>query len=265
MDKTLLKGLATLEALAAQGNQPLSLSAFAERLGLTKSNTHRTLQTLAHAGYAVQDANGTYRASLKLFELGMLQREALDVRQLALPTLQRLALAVQETVHLSVLDSLEVLYVEKIDSPHPVRAYTTVGGRAPAYCVATGKAMLAFQSEAYLAALEDPLPAHSPHTLPDLAALHAQLARVRREGVAYNTGEWRDSVGGVAAPILDGLGTAVAAIGLSGPLSRFTLARMREQAPALGEAAKELSRAMGYRVGTGGAPLKETPGRPKFP
>jgi IclR family KDG regulon transcriptional repressor len=71
VDKTLLKGLMVLEAVAQQAGDSITIQALADQVGLTKSNTHRTLQTLAHAGYAVRDeATGNYRSTLKLFELG---------------------------------------------------------------------------------------------------------------------------------------------------------------------------------------------------
>jgi len=52
-----------------------------------------------------------------------------------------------ESVHLSVLDGIEAVYVHKVDSESPVRAYTQIRGRVSAYRVATGKAQLAFASE----------------------------------------------------------------------------------------------------------------------
>lgn len=47
------------------------------------------------------------------------------------------------------------------------------------------------------------------------------MARVRQHGYAVNRGEWRESVGGVGAPIRDPGGRVVAAIGVSGPIGRL--------------------------------------------
>jgi DNA-binding IclR family transcriptional regulator len=248
MDKTLLKGLMVLEAVAEQGTEPITIQALADRVGLTKSNTHRTLQTLAHAGYATRDeASGNYRTTLKLFELGARQLAGLDVRRFAGPFMRALADQTEETVHLSTLDGDSVLYIDKIDSPQPVRAYSAIGGRAPAWCVATGKVLLAFQPDGYLARHLMSLTQHTDATIGDADALVTELARIRRTGYAINRGEWRETVGGVAAPIFDGLGTAVAAIGLSGPLERLGLKRMKALAPDVLRAGREISRAMGYR------------------
>lgn len=250
MDKTLLKGLAVLETMAGDDGGQLTIQALADRVGLTRSNAHRTLQTLAHAGYVVRDAQtGNYRSTMKLFELGAQQLARLDIRKFAGAAMHTLAELTAETVHLSILEGLEVLYIDKIDSPQPVRAYSVVGGRAPAYCVATGKAMLAFQPDGYLDRYGETLTRYTPATLAAATVLKAELARVARIGYAINRGEWRETVGGLAAPIFDGLDRVIAAIGISGPLERLTPARMKEYAPATMRAAAEISHAMGYRRG----------------
>jgi IclR family transcriptional regulator, KDG regulon repressor len=248
MDKTLLKGLMLLEALADQNGRPVTIPVLAEQVGLTKSNTHRTLQTLAHAGYATRDeATGNYRSTFKLFELGAKQMAQIDVRQFAGSHMRALVDLTQETVHLSILDGASVVYVDKIESAQPVRAYSVLGGHAPAYCVATGKSLLAHQSQEFIARHLTELTAYTKATITDLQMLRAELARTAANGYAINRGEWRESVGGVAAPIFDAFGAAVAAIGISGPLERLNIKRMKELAPAVQDAALKISRAMGYR------------------
>jgi IclR family KDG regulon transcriptional repressor len=248
MDKTLLKGLSVLEAVAAKEGQPRTIDELAAHLGLTRSNVHRTLQTLAHAGYLAKDQDsGNYRGTLRLFELGAKQLAQFDVRKYAPSFMRSLAEQTGETVHLSVLEGIDVVYIDKIDSPQPVRSYTAVGGRAPAYAVATGKAMLAFQSEGYLDRYKDALVRHTPATLASLPVLKEELAKIVRVGYAVNRGEWRESVGGVASVIFNGMDQVVAALGISGPLERLSLTKMNALAPLIKQRAAEMSRAMGYR------------------
>lgn len=247
MDKTLLKGLMLLEALAEQNGRPVTIPVLAEKVGLTKSNTHRTLQTLAHAGYATRDeTTGNYRSTFKLFELGARQMAQIDVRQFAAVHMRALVDLTEETVHLSILDGGLVVYVDKIESAQPVRAYSVLGGHAPAYCVATGKILLAYQTQEFIARHLIDLTGYTKATITDLPALRAELARAAANGYAINRGEWRESVGGVAAPIFDAFGQPAAAIGISGPLERLSVKRMKELAPAVQEAALKISRAMGY-------------------
>lgn len=245
MDTTLLKGLNVLELLA-QSEQHKGVSDIARALNLTKSNVHRTLQTLVAAGYAHRGLRpGTYTCTLKLFELASPLVARLDVRQLAEPAMQALAAKTQESIHLAVLDRLEVIYLHKIESIQPVRAYSSVGGRAPAYAVATGKAMLAWQDESSLQLLPETFERTTSRTLAGRKALLAETAQVRELGYAINRGEWREGVCGAAAVILDAQRQVIAALGVSGPAERLRPAALRKHAERVVEAAREVSRAMG--------------------
>jgi DNA-binding IclR family transcriptional regulator len=255
MDKTLLKGLSVLEMLAEMEGEARSIDEVAARVGLTRSNTHRTLQTLVQAGYVERDLQrGGYRHTMKMFALAVRQMSRLDVRKLAPPVMARLAQETGETIHLSVLDGFDVIYIDKIDSVQPIRAYSMVGGRAPAYAVATGKALLAAEGDAYVRRHADALQRHTATTLADLPSLQADLTKAARVGYAINRGEWRDGVGGLASPVFNGHERPVAAIGISGPLDRLTLARMKLFAPMVLDAAAQLSHSLGYAPGSFGEP-----------
>lgn len=248
MDKTLLKGLQVLEALA-RSSRPRGVSDLAKELDLTRSNMHRTLRTLVESGLVCQEESGNYACTLKLFELGSAIPARSDIAGLADPIMLALSEQTRETVHLSALDSGDVIYLHKIDSTHPVRAYTTIGGRAPAYCVATGKALLAWQPDSYLDRYEGALQSFTPLTLTDLGRLRDELADVRRRGFALNRGEWRDSVCGIAAPVFGVGGRAIAAIGLSGPASRLTAERLDDFSHQITAAARDLTQKTGGRSG----------------
>jgi DNA-binding IclR family transcriptional regulator len=89
--------------------------------------------------------------------------------------------------------------------------------------VATGKAMLAWVGEPQLLALSQRLRGHTASTVTGPDDLLREMDRVRQQGYAVNRGEWRDSVGGLAAPIRDPGGRVIAAVGISGPIERLRL------------------------------------------
>jgi DNA-binding IclR family transcriptional regulator len=221
MNNTLIKGLGLLEVLS-HSDRPLGVTELALRLGIGKSNVHRLLQALVELGYARrEEAGGTYAASIKLWELGSAVLANLDLRRAAQSWMEWLLDRTRETVHLSVLDGDEVVYVHKIDSTEPVRAYSQIGGRAPAHCVATGKALLAWLPAPQRESMAQRLPGFSPRTITLAADFLREMERIRQQGFAVNRGEWRESVGGVAAPVRDPSGQVIAAIGLSGPIDRM--------------------------------------------
>lgn len=245
MDKTLIKGVQLLDHLV-RANAPRGVTELARQTGLNPSNVHRTLQTWAHLGFVEQDADsGAYRTTLRLFEWGCRVAGGYDVRRIAREHIALLARTTQETIHLSVLDGIEVVYLDKIDSPQPVRAYSELGGRVPAYCVATGKVLLAHAAEEVLASLPTPFARATAKTVADLEALRTQLARARQDGYAVNREEWRIGVSGLGAPIFDAQGQPIAAVGLSAPSARLDAARMRELGAMLVATANSISLALG--------------------
>lgn len=246
INTTFVNGLALLEALAHAG-EPSGVSELARHLELTKSNVHRLLKTLRDCGY-VQNvgATGRYEITLKLWELGVAVLDKLDVKRIALEPMERLVSLTGETVHLSILDRGEVVYIDKMDSPQPVRAYSKIGGRAPAYCVATGKALLAFAGKDVIDGVAKDLRRYTPSTITTEAELLEELQRVVENGFAINKGEWREGVCGVAAPIRDAHGHVIAAIGISGPIDRLKVRTLRQFAPHTIEIAKSISSRLGW-------------------
>jgi IclR family KDG regulon transcriptional repressor len=247
MNNTLVKGLSIIELLA-HSDRALGLTEIAASLGLAKSNVHRLLQALTETHYIVRDENsGRYTAAIKLWELGSAVLSKLDLRVHAEQIMERLLTQTRETVHLSVLDGNEVVYVHKLDSPNPVRAYTQIGGRASASCVATGKAMLAFRSADALQSVVGSLVAHTKFSIVEPAKFMQEMSRIRAQGYAVNKGEWNENVCGVASPVTDASGGVVAALGLSGPKERFKAATIKEFAPLVVEAATQISERLGAR------------------
>ena len=250
MDSTLAKGLTVLDWLVREQRECRVVDV-AEALGLARSNAHRTLQTLVQCGWAVQSPMSSgYRPSMRVFELGALVEGATDLKASLRTHLDGLARASGETIHLAVLDGAEIIYIDKFDSPMPVAAYSRIGGRAPAYCVATGKALLAaLQLElAALQALLGPLRAHTPNTITNSKLLHAELVRTDKRGWAENREEWRIGVCGLGAPVFNARGEPVAAIGMSVPTIRFAKARARALALQIKACALEASMALGARA-----------------
>jgi DNA-binding IclR family transcriptional regulator len=249
MNNTLVKGLALLEVLA-RAPGPLGVTELAGQLGIAKSHAHRLLQGLVELKYVRHDpATRGYAASVRLWELGSAVLAGLDLRRVAQPWMEGLLEQTRETVHLSVLDGAEVVYVHKIESNEPVRAYSQIGGRAPAHCVATGKALLAWLLPSRLAELATGFERYTPHTIVDEPAFLRELERVRKQGYAVNRGEWRESVAGVGAPIRDPQGQVIAAVGISGPIERLKPSMARALA------APVVAAAQGISVGLGANPL----------
>jgi DNA-binding IclR family transcriptional regulator len=226
----------------------LGVSAIARALDLSKAAVHGIVANL-EARHYLERVSGTTRFRLghKLWELGVLAGENIELRGIARPYLTQLTATSGESSHLTEYDHGEVLYLDKVVSSNPVQAFNRIGGRCPAYCVATGKALLAFQApEVVDALLARPLARYTRHTITDPGQLRRQLAQVRRRGYAINRGEYRGEIVGVASPVRDRDGRVIAAISISGPAYRFDVARAEAFAAHVMAAAAEISRRLGY-------------------
>ncbi|MBM6583248.1 IclR family transcriptional regulator [Microvirga sp. BT689] len=247
MDKSVTKMFALIEALAGS-EQPRGVTELARELALTKTNVHRLLRTLEANGFARRVGElGRYELTLKLWELSSQVVARLDVKKESAGFLARLSEMTQETVHLSVRDGFDVVYIDKIESAEPVRAFTKVGSRAPLYCVGTGKAMLAFLPPEQIASLEGRLERYTDTTITDFGALQEELAQVRSQGFAVYRAEWRDGVNSIAAPIRDHSGSVIAAVGIAGPATRLQPNAFPRLAPLVVDTAAAISRRLGYR------------------
>lgn len=242
------RALAILLHLADDDRAPdASVAELAGDLGLNKSTTHRLLAPLLDAHLVERSARtGRYRLGAGAARVGAAYLERLDVRRAARDHLLALARDTGETVHLVVADLPDVVYVDKVDSPQALRMFSRIGGRAPAYCTAVGKALLAQLGDTALRAVTDVgLAPRTENTLVSAAALREDLERVRRRGYAIDDVENEPGVRCVAAAVFDHTGTAAGAISVSGPASRISLLRARALGPDVVRAADAISRAWG--------------------
>jgi DNA-binding IclR family transcriptional regulator len=243
------RALAALEVLAGRSSE-CSLVEVCRTLKLHKSTAHRLMMVLEQ--HRLVDKNpdtGRYRLGLKLFELGSKAIAGLDLRRHAKPYLDRLQRELGETVFFCLLDEGQVFYIEKIESQQSVRTACTVGSRAPAYCTAVGKAMLAELTEAEVNQIVRRwgLKAITPNTITTNSALKAELKAIRCRGYAIDNEEKELGLRCVSAAVRGDQGKLLAALSVSGPAFRVTQERVPEIGRTVMKAAMDLSYEFGYR------------------
>ncbi|PUA82631.1 IclR family transcriptional regulator [Nocardioides currus] len=216
---TLSNGLVVLESLAAGRTSVRHLS---EELRLPRQTVYRLLRTLAAQGWVERDSSDNYSLTTKVWTIASQSFRLTDVRDTLAPVVRTLAAEHGETVHLAAYEPGHVTYIDKADGWQPIRSYTELGGTAPAYCVATGKMLLATQSPTEIErVIAAGLEAHTEHTITDPDALRAELAECRERGYAVNNSEWRSGVGGIAVEVVSGPTGESVALGFSGPDTRI--------------------------------------------
>ena len=232
-----------LGELAAAGG-PLSLNEITVRAAVPKSTVFRILSTLCYLGYVVRDGQQrTYHLSRRLAELTNETASNETLRRAALPHMLRLRDLFGETVNLGQLQLDKVVYIEVVPSEYALRLSERPGVSAPVHTTALGKAILAFSPPevARSLLLGRPLPALTPHTITDPDELLRELGRVRARGYALDLEETMPLANCIAAPIPGPGGTALAAMSLSGPSSRFHPRRDKRLIQQLLKAAEEIA------------------------
>jgi DNA-binding IclR family transcriptional regulator len=237
--------------LLSFGDQPsagLGVSELARRSELSKSTAFRVLKMLERNG-VVERVGSNYRLGSRLHELGTRVYSAQhdQIRDVLTPFGADLYELTHQTVHLAALHGSDVVYIGKLYGHRRIPAPSAVGTRVPAHCTALGKVLLAFDPDAFDAAISSELQALTERSITDSSTLAAQLVRVRQEGIAYDDQEAARGLTCVAAPVLGVGNRAVAALSVSGPVGEFDA---REFASALRRVARASSQAL-QRAGVG--------------
>lgn len=228
----------------------IGVSEAARLLGVGTSTAFRLLTTLTEERLLERAAEpGSYRLGLAVYELGASVFPNLSLHQAAMPVLAGLRQNTGETVQLAVLDHLEVVFIERLESPLTLRFVTQHGHRVPAHATSTGKVLLAHLPLEVLAErLRDWIPLRlTPYTITNEPALRAALQTVAERGWAQNNEESALGVISVAAPIRDAEGEVVAALSVVGPADRTSQQMLRRNRLAVVEAAMVISKRIGFR------------------
>jgi IclR family acetate operon transcriptional repressor len=247
--RSLDRAVAILNAFTRERSE-LGLSAVAQLTGLSTSTTHRLLASLMSHGL-VQQVSGSKRYSLgsHVLRLAYMASGHVNVRQAALPVMQRLRDDSDETVGLHLLraDNRRVV-VDQAESHKPLRrTYTELGEPIPLHQGAPGKVLLAFLSpEAREAILAAPLEAVTEVTPTDPVKLRGELEEIRSRGYALSFGERVRDIHTVAAPVANHTGAVVAALSVTGPAVRMPRERLESISKLAIDAGREISRQLGY-------------------
>ncbi len=239
-----LRLFALLEAVA-QKSVPFSLQTMVEETGLPKPTMHRMLSQLESAGILQRDGNGRHYGTgqrlMRLAESVLLNNTTHGARH---AVLTQLVHELGESCNITAFSGSEVLYLDRVETPAPLRFYLHPGSRVPAHCSATGKLFLSQMAPAQRRRLLSnvPLEAFTGNTLTTFEALEQELEQVREQGYAFDNEEFLPGLLclGVLVPAPNGnsnMGLAVQA-----PIMRFSKEKALSFLPKLQAAVAAIAR-----------------------
>jgi DNA-binding IclR family transcriptional regulator len=246
IDSSALRAFSALECVAAAG-RPLSLDEVTVRLGLPKPTVFRILRLLKEAGLLDRDpATKRFTAGPRLtaFAVDLWGNASLRVQWHR--ALEDAVSEIGESCNLTLLEHDRVLYIDRVETRHPLRLHLEVGTRVPLHSTASGKLFLSQMAPERLSAVLGPEPYErfTPSTITTEKALSAELAKTRRTGVGIHDSELFDDSVAIAVPIADRLGRYFAAVAMHAPASRATVRSAMKALPALRRAAATIAATM---------------------
>lgn len=235
--------------VVANSVSPVSLKYITGETGLPKSTVYRLLSNLEKRDYVRCDSNGSYRLGIQLLMMSQRAEQNFDIKNLARKYLLRLNELTKETVHLGILATNRVLYVDTVESPHALRLVAKLGTTNSVHCTSLGKALLVKHDDIQIREIliSDGMERRTENTLCTAEDYLTEIAKVRRLGYALDDCESELDGRCIGAPVYDNAGQVVAAISISGLASRFSKEYIEsEVAGELLRSTREISKSLGY-------------------
>lgn len=245
--QSLASGIRVLEVIA-ESDYPLSLSEIARHLNTSKTTATRICHTLSELQLLKKNENNKYCLTPKMLKFGYGALRTIGWRNVAKFYLERLSQELQETISLTILDGTEVMFLLRIRHGDFFPFDAGIGTKLPAHCAATGKTILAFLTADKRQSTLNKMNFRSltVHSIDSVEDFTAELEKIKKDGYALNYEEVSIGVCGVAAPIVDTAGEAIAAISISSSTAKYSRHDLEiKLVPEVVRTAKQISEALG--------------------
>ena len=228
--RSLARGLEVIRAFT-RAQPRKTLSDISRTTGMTRATVRRFVHTLVREGYAESDGK-YFSLKPKVLELGYAALSSMNFVDVAQPIIVRLAYKLKESVFVAVLEEADVVYVASSTPPDRfVSISVSVGSRAPAHAVSSGRVLLAMLPEEEQLAYIDSakLEQYTPNTITSKVKLRAELEDARVKGWSIVDQELEIGLRSISVPIRDQAGRVIAALNVACPSSRITPEEMRSK------------------------------------
>ncbi|MCX8023244.1 MAG: IclR family transcriptional regulator [Syntrophorhabdaceae bacterium] len=218
-------------------------------LKIPKGSLTYLLSNLLERGYLTFDRQKkNYMLGPKLLSLTGRYLSNIDIVKVGRSVIRRLVMEINEDTELTIMKDKEILFLYKEECTQPLKYSIPIGERAPLYATSAGKAILAFLPEEelmeYMSSVRlDPI---TPNTITDRKRLLDELCIIRERGVAYGIEEYHQGISAIASPVFNLFGDVVGAVVVTLPSIRFNPSKREIIEPRLLDAAKTISRKLGF-------------------
>lgn len=243
-DTPTMRLFSLLELIAAE-DQLVTLQHLVEETGLPKPTLHRMLQQLESAELLVRQSDGRHYGTgtrlRRLAENLLLNATHHGARHAVLRSLVE---ELGESCNITALSGNEVVYLDRVETPEPLRFTLGPGSRVPAHCSASGKLLLSQMSVVQRRKLlaHTPLRQCTPKTITQLSALEDEFARIRRDGYALDDEEFLPGLVCAAVLVPADTGRSNQCVAVQAPVMRLSVDKAPLLLPSLQRAADRVAR-----------------------
>ena len=245
--QSLVRALAIVNRLA-DAEEGITLTEVAQQVGLSPSTVHRLLTRLEGERYVHFDAERRlWSVGVQAFVAGNAFLRTRNLVATARPQMRALMEDSAETVNLAVEDEDQAIYLSQVECRQMMRAFARPGGRVPLHCSSVGKALLSAMTDAEVSRVlrRQGLPRVTVKTINTTPLLRQDLAQARARGYALDDEEHAVGLRCIAALVFNENADAVAAVSLSGPITRIP----DERIPLLGDLVRSRADAITAQMG----------------
>ena len=240
--RTLEKGLFLLNLFDVE-HPEWSLRELRERADLSKATTRRLMKTLEAAKWVAYDAESRkYHLGASALRALYLATSHSELVRIVHPFLVSLEEETNESAIFSVWTDHGALILDSVPTSRPFKPLTYPGMLLPGVASADAQVLIAFgPEEAWDDLLAAPIERRTERTVTDPALLRERWRAIKRDGVAYDWGEWNLGAPAVSAPVFDGNGQLRGAITVVPPIERCSEEQMLEYGAAVKRTAGRIS------------------------
>lgn len=247
---TLGKAVAVLDAIA-RADHPVKFRDLRAQIGQPPGTLHRNLSNLMKEGLVRANPDNSYALGYRLLTFASAAWASNHFREIAETHLRALHEQTGETVHLGVLEGVEVIYLDKVESRQAVRMHSQIGKASPAYCTGVGKAALSILpgEEMRLRVNSIDFHAFTRATIISAEDLEAKLHVIAQDGFAFDDEEHEVGIHCAAAPIHSPDRSFVGGISVTAPSYRVSREQLEAWVPLVVNAAKEINQDISIQLG----------------
>lgn len=238
------KALTVME-MVTEHPQAIGLADLARKAGLPRQSLHRVLRQLEEKGLIIRDtANDRFSVGPRLSRLAISALFSENHNMPARAALQDTVARIGESCNIGVLDGIEFVYLDRVETKEALRFHLEAATHVPAHCTSGGKILLAHLPETVRHNLIRSVRPHkfTRTTIANPVTLEAELARIRQRGYATNNEEYVEGVVGIAVAVMDREGRAIAAIACHAPAARMSMKKLESFVPHISRTARSLGR-----------------------